>query len=314
MCDRVKKDDLIAFLESTMAAAGDFRKRSDEQSPERVIRSKNLKKSVYKDTRINENGQVEILFETAASTYDEDGKTYKNLIVVPGLATAYKNNPSYTTIAGSLKNQDVQVKCSCKDFKYRFEYWLNQDKDLARTDDPDEKITTTNAPNVTNPNNDKGSFCKHLLKVTSVFLFNISKIKNDLSNVNFSSVVEKKDTVTEGAIVLKKNTETFMDSITESKESISDTLQKDTGLTEVDRDEIEEVLTKDVEPEKIEEDGDEAILEKDDEDIKIEPFDETNLQKFNEIEPFDTEEIQPLEKDKALDGERSEVDTSTNII
>lgn len=318
MCKNVGKHELMAFLESTMSAHGDFRKRSDVESPERVIRSKKLKFAKYAGTKLNDGNQATVLFEVASSSHEDDGKTYKNLIVIPGLTQAYKNNPSYTTIAQSLKNSDVQVKCDCNDFKYRFEYWTNKNKDLAKVGDSSENYAISHSPDKTNPNNDKGAFCKHLLKVTSVFLFNISKISNDMKAMNLDNTQEpltENAQKEEGAIVLDKDTDDFMQSIIESEAHVDEALAKDKGLTEEDRTEIKEVLIKDEQPEEIEDpistDDEDINLIKDEEPEAIEEeFTEENLQKEAEpesVEPLEEEVV--LEKDRALE-EDDDIETA----
>jgi hypothetical protein len=60
----------------------------------------------------------------------------------------------------ALDEEDLQVDCSCPDFKYRFSYWLSRP-------DVDGKygIKQNVAPKVRNVKNNKGYVCKHVLSV-----------------------------------------------------------------------------------------------------------------------------------------------------
>lgn len=58
----------------------------------------------------------------------------------------------------ALDEEDLQVDCTCPDFKYRFSYWLSRP-------DVDGKygVKQNVAPKVRNVNNNKGYVCKHVL-------------------------------------------------------------------------------------------------------------------------------------------------------
>ena len=60
------------------------------------------------------------------------------------------------SIKQSLDKQDIYIDCNCDDFKYRFSYWATQDKFKWG------KLQNSNGKEIRNPNNDKGSMCKHL--------------------------------------------------------------------------------------------------------------------------------------------------------
>lgn len=57
---------------------------------------------------------------------------------------------------------DVQVRCTCKDFRWRFAYYNSGDGSLYG-DPPDSYVSQTDRPPV-NPNNTPG-VCKHLIKL-----------------------------------------------------------------------------------------------------------------------------------------------------
>lgn len=61
-------------------------------------------------------------------------------------------------ISKALDSEDLQVSCSCPDFKYRFAYWL------SRPDvDAIYGIKQNVEPEVRNVNNNQGYVCKHVL-------------------------------------------------------------------------------------------------------------------------------------------------------
>ena len=97
---------------------------------------------------------------------DEYIVTVKIEGVVAEIQKNIKNNNNkleFRTIIQALtkvfNSTDVYVKCTCPDFKYRFAHW-NIIKNVSVDD-------TTNDPGpgkgITNPNDDKGRGCKHIL-------------------------------------------------------------------------------------------------------------------------------------------------------
>jgi len=62
-----------------------------------------------------------------------------------------------------VKESNMKVYCSCEDFKYRFAYWLNQDKNCIRDTAIDEHlgIALTQKPVITS----EAMFCKHIIGV-----------------------------------------------------------------------------------------------------------------------------------------------------
>lgn len=312
------KTELLALFESeieslleasAMGARGEYRLRANAESPERVTRAKGLKFSKFQDVKLNDGKQMVIRFETASSNYDETGETYINLIVIPGLTQAYKTNPSYASLAGAIRNSDVQVKCNCKDFKYRYEYWVNKNDSLAKVGDASEQYAINNKPNVTNPNDDQGPFCKHLIAVTGVFLPNLSGYTKYIKAMDLDSVVEplaENEERAEGMIVLKKEDDEFLPAILGTPDEISEKLEKDSGLTEAEREEVKEVLTKEEPVIPAEEEEPEELEREEVVEIEPEESDEVELAK-------DTGELEPepeveLEKDSGVESGESEVE------
>ena len=64
------------------------------------------------------------------------------------------------SLVESFNGDNVYIFCSCSDWKYRFSYWATV-KDI--TSGPPENIPA----NITNPTNDLGPACKHVLLVLS---------------------------------------------------------------------------------------------------------------------------------------------------
>lgn len=62
------------------------------------------------------------------------------------------------------EDDSVMVGCQCEDFIYRFGYYANKEKYLNMHHDYDS-VMLNDAPVITNPKNDKGKGCKHILLV-----------------------------------------------------------------------------------------------------------------------------------------------------
>lgn len=61
-----------------------------------------------------------------------------------------------TALTKAFNSDDVLINCSCPDFKYRFKYWATVKGTLVG--DPELRPADE-----TNPNNDKGPGCKHII-------------------------------------------------------------------------------------------------------------------------------------------------------
>ena len=64
----------------------------------------------------------------------------------------------YKAIVRAIKNQNMFIGCTCKDYKYRFQYIATKERYNALQA---QLVPATQ----TNPNNDQGAGCKHILKV-----------------------------------------------------------------------------------------------------------------------------------------------------
>ena len=64
----------------------------------------------------------------------------------------------YKAIVRAIKNQNMFIGCTCKDYKFRFQYIDNKERYNALQA---QLVPATQ----TNPNNDQGAGCKHILKV-----------------------------------------------------------------------------------------------------------------------------------------------------
>lgn len=60
----------------------------------------------------------------------------------------------------SFNSDNVYIRCSCDDFKYRHAYYLSKDNIIAGDKE-------TRPSNITNPNNSLGRGCKHIMLVIS---------------------------------------------------------------------------------------------------------------------------------------------------
>lgn len=79
----------------------------------------------------------------------------------------------YDSLVEALNSSDVRINCSCPDFKYRFKVWATKNKyNAGEAENREAKIT--------NPNNDLGTACKHILNV----LNNAKWIKQTSSVIN----------------------------------------------------------------------------------------------------------------------------------
>lgn len=64
----------------------------------------------------------------------------------------------YDILQRAINDGNIKVYCSCSDFKYRFQYWATKDSYNAGK-------SQTVAANETNPKNQLGAACKHILCV-----------------------------------------------------------------------------------------------------------------------------------------------------
>lgn len=81
---------------------------------------------------------------------------------IQGYVKAAKNEFNRDIVTKALMNalssSDVRISCSCPDFRYRISYWSSQKGAKAGEQE-------TRASNITNPTNNLGLCCKHILAV-----------------------------------------------------------------------------------------------------------------------------------------------------
>lgn len=145
-------------------------RRSQKESPERF-----LKKKFYRAKDFN-NVDFEKLFTNDSFVWSSRVGDYIVTISFEGAFDnlyskirnfSGKNRWKRITLkiltdclSEALDTEDLQVACTCDDFKYRFDYWLSRP-------DVDGKygIKQNVPPKVRNVNNNKGYVCKHILAV-----------------------------------------------------------------------------------------------------------------------------------------------------
>lgn len=64
-------------------------------------------------------------------------------------------------LLNSFNSDNVYIKCSCPDFRFRFAYWLSRNNIIAGNE------KETRPSDITNPNNTLGDGCKHIMLVLS---------------------------------------------------------------------------------------------------------------------------------------------------
>lgn len=86
------------------------------------------------------------------------------LDILNGLVQGDINNLNLRNITRALitgfNKDDVYIFCSCPDFHYRFGYWATKNK--LTSGEPENRPS-----DITNPNDELGSGCKHILLVLS---------------------------------------------------------------------------------------------------------------------------------------------------
>ena len=172
--------ELTAILEST--------NRQFLSQAKSDIRQESSKDYIgkFQDVTVSSSGVANIDFIISA----KDGhSSHKNVIAIPNLINRFKRVPKYKTLIESYNQDDIKVYCDCADFKFRFAYWMNASDSYADIGDVSQNQAITNAPIKTNPNNDKGPFCKHLRVSVGILGFNMSNIYQVLKKDAFSAAI-----------------------------------------------------------------------------------------------------------------------------
>lgn len=161
-------DRLKSMNESLLHEKGrtDMLSKSRSESPGRWQRRQNYKnfKVVKTDIKdLDDKDRVTVIFEVGDYI---DTISFNNILL--NLREIVKQDPKHMVkfdwviraCNRAIDQSDVFVNCQCADFKYRFAYVASKGsykygkKEMRPAD-------------IRNPNNDKGSFCKHLLSVLS---------------------------------------------------------------------------------------------------------------------------------------------------
>jgi len=129
-------------------------------------------KKIFIPTQQNGQRGVGIGATTRSSAKQYETKMFFDNITYLGDEDAQANGFTFQTPDGQehviepvgYNAGDVEVRCSCLDFYYRFSVWNNKDGSLLG-DPPDPYINKTDNREPVNPNRTPG-LCKHLIALT----------------------------------------------------------------------------------------------------------------------------------------------------
>lgn len=147
----------------------DILNRSRMESPERF-----LKKKSYYRVKDMDNLDIVKLFEDDSFVWRQRSGDYRVVISFEGpFQNLYYKVRNWTgknrykritrkmltqCISEALDTEDLQVRCECPDFQYRFAFYLS-DPNVDGIYGPKQKVR----PEVRNVKNNQGWVCKHLL-------------------------------------------------------------------------------------------------------------------------------------------------------
>lgn len=108
---------------------------------------------------------VKVEFTNVLNRLQEKVKKNNNLLEL---------NLIYKSLTEALNSSDVKVNCSCADFNYRFAYWATKHGE-------NEGTAENREAKITNPNDDLGAGCKHILCIlnNSDWLHKIASVINN---------------------------------------------------------------------------------------------------------------------------------------
>lgn len=148
----------------------DILRRSQQQSPERFT-----KKQFYRAKDFN-NVDFEELFNSDSFVWRSRVGDYIVTISFEGpFANLYNQVRNWSgrnrwkridlklltkCLSQALDEEDIQIDCTCPDFKYRFAFWLSRPNVDAKYG-----VKQNRPPTVRNVKNNKGYCCKHVLSV-----------------------------------------------------------------------------------------------------------------------------------------------------
>lgn len=140
----------------------------------RLVRAKRIKSEYYKLSHRTGSKRIRtVMFKS----YDPQGSGNKHIqrIQIPDLREIIRQKKNQTlseAIETSIKAGNINIGCSCSDFRWRGYEWM--------ADTGDYGITKQNiAPEINNPNLE-GSTCKHIAAVFENIDSFIPKITEDL--------------------------------------------------------------------------------------------------------------------------------------
>ena len=154
-------------------AADNYAPSNQELGKNRYARRthSNVRKSVAQFNKISMDELFKFDLLRIDITVQGETDTYTVTVVMPGVIEYIRNNLRddeeleaklvYRAVMSAFNSDDIRVHCTCPDYKYRLHYW-NSQKGLEagdRQDDPGKGIV--------NPNDTKGTGCKHVLLVLS---------------------------------------------------------------------------------------------------------------------------------------------------
>lgn len=156
-----------SFLHLNEVSRRDLISKSRQGSKKRFNKRLNYQVSNFKGVDLKQ------LFENDYLVFNTPINDYVVTLAFPGVLSELRNvvkvtqgDPrkiNYQMVLKALriafdKTDDVKVRCSCADFKYRFMYWADRNGYLYGP--PDKG--TEEFPDKTNPDDALGATCKHL--------------------------------------------------------------------------------------------------------------------------------------------------------
>lgn len=141
---------------------------SKMQSPDRLQRSKKYSAKDFKDVNFKDLfEQDEFVWVAKVGKYlvtinfsgpFEELKWYVKGMRGPNRVNRISQKVVAQALSNALDTNDIYVSCTCPDWIYRFNFF-------ATKDDYNYGSPETRPPKITNPNNNKGKVCKHILSV-----------------------------------------------------------------------------------------------------------------------------------------------------
>lgn len=155
----INESSLSQLYDSTVAAFPTTVKRQHATHPVKIVKLESIPYA----------GMHTLYFKGLAQS---DGKEYNPMILFKkvlysenGISFIASDYKTYHVNPISFEQNDVAVRCDCKDFKFRFSYYNHLDDSLYGIKPKKYESTGTRGP--ANPLELPG-ICKHLIKLISV--------------------------------------------------------------------------------------------------------------------------------------------------